>query len=92
MRRCKWSQLFNSYRATLVRLLILMLILISGCTQHSNSGNEFLIYAHHENMNDELRESLFKCLIAEEIEYKIDRDKNVLIKKKDLKPAVARCS
>lgn len=60
--------------------------------RQKDDNNEFFVYAHNENMNDELRESLFKCLNTEEIEYRVDNDKNVLIKKKDSDLAVARCS
>lgn len=80
----------SGFRLTMVT--ITLLILITGCNQQKDDNNEFFVYAHNENMNDELRESLFKCLNTEEIEYKVDNDKNVLIKKKDSDLAVARCS
>lgn len=80
----------SGFRLTMVT--ITLLILITGCNQQKDDNNEFFVYAHNENMNDELRESFFKCLNTEEIEYKVDNDKNVLIKKKDSDLAVARCS
>ncbi len=52
----------------------------------------FFIFANNENMNDELREYLFKCLNTEGIEYRVDKDKNVLIQEKDSDLAVVRCS
>lgn len=80
----------SGFRLTMVT--ITLQILITGCNQQKDDNNEFFVYAHNENMNDELRESLFKCLNTEEIEYKVDNDINVLIKKKDSDLAVARCS
>ncbi|MGO4890641.1 hypothetical protein ACJ2A9_23145 [Anaerobacillus sp. MEB173] len=77
----------KSFRQTLVT--ITLLIFITGCNQQNN---DFFVFADHKNMNNELRQSLIKCLNTEEIEYKLDSDENVLIKKKDSDLAVARCS
>lgn len=80
----------NSFR--LIILCILLLSIATSCNQKNTTQNEFVVYANHENMNDELRESLFKCLNTEEIEYQVDSDKNVLIQKKNTEHAVASCS
>jgi ABC-type uncharacterized transport system auxiliary subunit len=88
--RVRGGKQLRSFRRTLVTLILLFLI--TGCNQQNDNNNEFFVFAHNENMSDELRESLFKCLNTEEIEYKVDNDKNVLIKKKDSDLAVARCS
>jgi hypothetical protein len=69
-----------------------LLSLITSCNQQNTTNNKFVVYAHHENMNDELRKSLFKCLNTEKIEYQVDSDKNVLIKKKNIDHAVVHCS
>lgn len=68
---------------------ITLLIFITGCNQQNN---DFFVFADHTNMNNESAQSLIHCLNTEKIEYKLDRDENVLIKKKDSKAAVARCS
>lgn len=67
---------------------ILILSLVTGC----NRQDEFVIFTNHENMNEELRESLFKCLNTEEIIYQVDDNNNVLIMHKDIEHAVIRCS
>jgi hypothetical protein len=61
---------------------VLLLSLITACNHQNADEDKFVGFAHHENMNNELRESLFKCLNAIKIEYKVDNDKNVLIKKR----------
>ncbi|WP_202077961.1 hypothetical protein [Caldalkalibacillus salinus] len=75
-----------------VLVTIFLLSLFTGCNQQNDKSNGFFVFAKNENMNNELRESLFKCLNTEEIEYKVDKDKNVIIQKKDSELAVARCS
>lgn len=80
----------RTFRSIIV--CIISLSLVTACSQHNSEQDEFVVFAHHENMNDELRESLFKCLANEEILYRVDNDKNVLIKNKDVDHAVIRCS
>lgn len=77
-----------------IRLIIVIMLLsiMTSCNQQNTTQNEFVVFANHENMNDELRESLFECLNAEDIEYQVDSDKNVLIKKTNTEHAVVRCS
>lgn len=72
-------------------LLILVVVTATGCSK-AKSGVEYFIYSNHENSNDELREYLFKCLEKEGIEYKLDEERSVWIKKKDNEKAVIRCS
>lgn len=72
--------------------IMLLLILLTGCNNQNTERNEFSVWANNENMNDDLRESLFKCLDEEEIEYQVDDKKNVLIKNNDIEKAVNRCS
>lgn len=76
----------------LIIICIMLLSIFTSCNQQNTTQNEFVVYANHENMNDELRESLFKCLNNEEIEYQVDSEKNILIKKKNTEHAVVRCS
>lgn len=71
---------------------IILLSLVTSCNQQNTEQDEFVVFADHQNMNDELRESLFNCLTSEEIMYQVDNDKNVLIKKKDVNHAVMHCS
>jgi len=71
---------------------MLLLSLVTACNQQKVDKDEFVVFAHQENMNDELRESLFICLNTEEIIYQVDNDNNVLIKNKDVDHAVTRCS
>jgi hypothetical protein len=68
---------------------ITLLLLITGCNQRDN---DFIVFADHENLPDESRVSLIKCLNTEGIEYKVDSEENVLIKKKNSELAVSRCS
>ncbi|MDM5248266.1 MULTISPECIES: hypothetical protein [unclassified Lysinibacillus] len=72
--------------------LMLLLSFVTACNQQKVDKDEFVVFAHQENMNDELRESLFICLNTEEIIYQVDNDNNVLIKNKDVDHAVTRCS
>jgi hypothetical protein len=69
-----------------------LIALITGCTQLNTSQEKFVVFASHENMNHELRESLLKCLNTLEIRYQLDKDENVLIMKKDSDHAISRCS
>jgi len=73
-------------------VFILLLSLVTACNQQKVNQDEFVVFAHHENMNNELRESLFICFNTEEIIYQVDNDNNVLIKNKDVNHAVTRCS
>lgn len=70
----------------------MLLSVVTACNQQNPEQDKFVIFAHHENMNDKLRESLSICLNTEEITYQVDDDKNVLIKNKDVDHAVMRCS
>jgi hypothetical protein len=69
--------------------VITLLIIITGCNQ---KNNYFFVFADHENLPNESRESLIECLNAEGIDYKVDSEENVLIKKKNSVIAVSRCS
>lgn len=75
-----------------ILIYIIVTSLVTGCNQRDADQYEFVVFAHHENMNDELRSSLFKCLNTEKVEYQVDDDKNVLVKKKDVDHAVMSCS
>lgn len=75
-----------------IMVSIMLLILLTGCNNQNTERHDFSVWAKNENMNDELRESLFKCLDDEEIVYQVDDKKNVLIKNNDIEKAVNRCS
>ncbi|WP_156505948.1 MULTISPECIES: hypothetical protein [Bacillaceae] len=68
---------------------IILFTLMAGCSQ---TDNDYSVFANHENNSDELRKSLLECLNSEKIDYKVDNNKNVLIREKDMKQAVASCS
>ncbi|MFC0190168.1 hypothetical protein ACFFJY_17865 [Fictibacillus aquaticus] len=77
------------------RLLIFALLIgtiaLSGCTFTQTKDESYIIWG--ENMNDrELRESLIKRLDDANLDYKIDKENNVLIKKSDMKKATMCCT
>lgn len=72
-------------------LLLLVVVIVTGCSKNK-SVDDYIIYSNHVNSSDELRVNLFKCLEKEDIEYQVDDEKNVLIKKKDNEKAVMGCS
>jgi len=86
----KEDRKLKNFRPIIV--FILLLSLVTACNQQKVNQDEFVVFAHHENMNNELRESLFICFNTEEIIYQVDNDNNVLIKNKDVNHAVTRCS
>ncbi len=75
-----------------VVITISLLLLITGCSQQNNADSKFAVFANNENLNNESRETLLQCLDTEDIDYKLDNDKNVLIKNNDIDIASARCS
>lgn len=68
------------------------MIVAVGCSKQNVAHEEFFIFANYENMNNELIQSLCDCLENQGIEYIIDNENNVLIKRKDSGLAVTECS
>jgi len=81
-------------RGKIFFILVLCIILFSlaACNPGDTKQNIYFIYSANENSNDELRGSLIQCLEKEKIGYKVDSEKNVLIKKNDNEKATAKCS
>lgn len=74
------------------RMIVALLFMLGlvGCQQKGD--HEFIIFASHVNMNEELKESLLQRLDNKNIEYIINEQNNVLLKKKDMDKAVICCS
>jgi len=75
-------------------LSILFVILISGVLFYnlSNQPEDFVIFAHHENLNNGLRNELIKRLESNNIPYQVDVSGNIKIPEKELSKAVRCCS
>ena len=69
--------------SSILTLLFIPLLLIA-C--NNPEDEEYFIYS--SNFTDQL----IKCLDNEGVEFKLDDDKNVLIKNKDNEKAVMRCA
>lgn len=74
----------------LVSVLIILTIVLSGCSLTDDTQDKFIIWG--ERLDPELRETLIKRLEDADIDYKLDENNNVLIKEKDMKAATMCCT
>jgi len=67
-------------------------IIVNGSFSGTHLHTFKPIYAHHENLNDELRNDLIERLEHHKIPYQVDEDGNVKIPEEKLRKAVMCCS
>ncbi|PMB06590.1 hypothetical protein CEN49_15105 [Fischerella thermalis CCMEE 5273] len=78
------------------RMILIISFVIVAATgilyYESYLNSPFMIFAHHENLDESLRERLIDCLGENKIQYEVDANGSVLIRERDQNKAVITCS